>query len=184
MATPDPCGTFVVAAGDTVLVTEDGTTEVVLTPADTVLMENEAEPDVILLGPDQAIIIETCGGPGPAGAPGTGGSVSAPAAMTIAAYRVVAMDASGQAYLADPSILTDSCFVVGISQFAALPGETLSIQTDGLLMTPALWAPGPLFLGPVGTLVPNPPVSGYQLQIAVAATTTSLIVRPQIPIFI
>lgn len=178
---------------DVILV--DGPVTLVVTPGDvkttlvdvsdaTVLVQSTA--DATLVDSPSILILQSDGGSGPAGATGpagpAGGVVTALAAENITAFKVVAMDSGGQFYLADPSILSDSCYVVGISLFSALAGESLQAQTDGVIVTGALWSPGPLFLGPGGTLVTSSPLAGFALAIATAATTTQLIVRPQFAI--
>lgn len=178
---------------EVVVITEDDLVLIEQTIGDIVIVENDGEilvndtdiEIVILEGSDIVVVDDSVGPQGPQGPPGpagAGATVTAPAAENITAYKVVAMDPSGQFYLADPLILSDSCYVVGVSLFSALTGEPLDAQTDGVMITPAIWSPGPLFLGPGGTLVTSSPLAGFALPIAVAATTTQLIIRPQFAI--
>lgn len=108
--------------------------------------------------------------------------MTAVAAQNITAYKVVGLNSSGQAYLVDSSVLGDQYRVAGIAMFAANIGDPLDIITDGLLVTAALWTPGAYYLGAAGILAGTPPTSGFYLRVAVAPTTTELIVRPQEPI--
>lgn len=178
------CCEIVVLTSDDIVVVEDVVSDLIVIETNGEIMVLDSDIDVVVLeGSDIVVVDDSVGPPGPPGPPGPGGGiVTALAAENITAYKVVAMDSGGQFYLADPSILSDSCYVVGISLFSALAGETLNAQTDGVMLTPALWSPGPLFLGPGGILTTSPPLAGFALSIATAATSTQLIVRPQFAI--
>lgn len=121
-----------------------------------------------------------CGGgePGPPGPPG--GTFIANAAETIFQYRVVALDSSGTLFLPDQSDLAETKAVLGIALMAGLIGDPVTVQTEGVIITGALWIPGSeYFLGASGILVTVPPTTGQWLQIAFANSATELIVRPQ-----
>lgn len=129
------------------------------------------------------LAVECLPEPGPPGPPGpSGGHITAIAAQNITAFKVVALNTSGQAYLADSSALADQYAIAGISMFSANTGESLDILSDGLLPTGPLWTLGVKYLGAAGTLTDTPPLSGFYLQVASAPTTSELIVRPQTPI--
>lgn len=177
------CCEIVVVSDQDVITVSEVTSDLVILRENDLLVVVDSDIDVVIVDRSDIVIVDDSVGPaGPPGPAGTGGVVTAPAAENITAYKVVAMDSGGEFYLADPSILSDSCYVVGISLFSALTGESLNAQTDGVMLTPALWTPGPLFLGAGGTLTNTPPLTGFALSIATAATTTQLIVRPQFSI--
>lgn len=125
---------------------------------------------------------DTAWEPGGGGGGGGSSTITAFAAQNISAYKVVGLNSLGQAYLVDFSVLADQYVVAGIAMFSAITGDPLNIITDGLLVTGALWTPGPKFLGAVGTLTDTPPTSGFFLQVASAPNASELIVRPQTPI--
>lgn len=110
--------------------------------------------------------------------------VTAIAAVIIPALHAVAINALGLAYPADSSLITDASRVVGVSVSAALPGEPVQIAVDEVLATPAVWTPGPLFVGVAGALSSLLTGASYQLQLGVALTASSLLVRPQFPIML
>lgn len=121
-----------------------------------------------------------CGEVGPPGPPGPpGGQFIGNAAETIFQYRVVALNSSGTLFQPSQSIYAETRAVLGIALMSGLIGDPITVQTDGVLVTGALWTPGEYFLGANGILVSTPPTSGNWLQIAFANSATELIVRPQ-----
>lgn len=133
------------------------------------------------------IIDESVGPQGPSGPPGIdGGTLTVIAGENISQYSVVRILSDGQGYLADRNDATHGVFVAGVATNSALTGEPVTVRTDGLMSTAPMWTLGPLFVGDVGALISTPPpgtMTDYQLQVAVAVTTSELLVRPQITIF-
>lgn len=120
------------------------------------------------------------GPPGPAG-----GTVTAIAASNINAFSVVALNSVGLAYMADKANLADANRILGIAAVSALTGGTLTVATTGILVTGAVWTPGPLFVGTAGALTSTAPSApNYEFQVATAVSSSILIVSPQFPIFL
>lgn len=135
------------------------------------------------------IVIEGAGvqgPPGPPGPPGPGTSTPAAAAVNIAAFQLVALNGSGLAYLPSNAVPGDAARVLGFAATSALTGETFQVVTTGILDTPAVWTPGPQYLGTTpGTLVSVPPSApDFELSVATAVTSSRLIVNVQFPIIL
>lgn len=176
------CEVILVDSPNTTVVTQ-GTNDTLLVddPSTTVLVERIQ--DTLLVDDPSIIILQSDGGSGPSGPPGSSGStVTVIASAVIQAYHVVGVDSSGDIYMADYTAIGDFFTVLGIALSAALPGEPVVVAIAGLLVTPALWAPGPLYLGTSGTLVSVPPTTDFHLQVAVATSPSLLIVRPEFSI--
>lgn len=173
------CNEVVLVDGPVTLieVVPDPDTTLVDAPSLTVLVQPDAE--ATLVDDRSILILESDGGSGPAGPPGAGVVTTVVAGATVQAFRVVALDASDLAYMPSASVLAESDALLGISLSAALTGESLNVQIFGRLATPAMWTPGPLWLGAAGMLTSVPPVADVGLQVAYAATPSVLIVRPQ-----
>ena len=75
--------------------------------------------------------------------------------------------------------------VLGITTTATgASGETVFVQTAGELSDSSFsFLPGPVFVGANGSLTQNPPTTGAVLQVGVAVTLTSLLIRIQQPIY-
>lgn len=184
------CATVVVVPdAPTVVVSSDEPVDVVSVLSTEVVTVSSQQPvDVVVVDPQpQVVVVTGSGAQGPAGPPGpSGGLITAVAGENISQYSAVRILPDGQAYLADRNDVTQGVFVAGVAVTSALTGENLDIRTDGLMTTSVVWSLGPLFVGDAGALISTPPpgIPGdYQLQVAVAVTTTQLLVRPQIPIF-
>jgi hypothetical protein len=105
------------------------------------------------------------------------------AGASILAGHVVALDDSGLGYMPTSATVDDAHRIVGVAVTAANPGEACSVRYDGLLMTSGL-TPGFVYLGLAGELTSSLPGSGFQVQIGTAVSTTTLIIRPQLPIYL
>lgn len=135
----------------------------------------------------QIVHVGSVGATGPAGpqgppGPGGGGATTVTASATVQAFSAVALDASGMAYMADQSTLTDANRVLGIAQTAALVGEQLDVTTTGIVIMSGL-TPGPQYVGVTGALTAAVPVApAYSLQVGFASDSTTLTVDVQFPI--
>lgn len=177
------CGTVVVERdSNNVTVTVEDISVLVTDDLEGIHVEDRPVSIATLTDIEYVIVDETVGPQGPPGLPGSGTIVTVIADATIQAYHAVAVNSAGDIYMADYTTLGDFSTVLGISTVAGLAGEPITVATGGVLTTPALWTPGPLYLGTAGALVSTPPVSSFHLQVAVATSPTLLIVRPQLSI--
>lgn len=174
---------------DVLLVEVDNTTVVTQIDVETLLVDSPSNltvlspvTETLLVDDPHFIILQSDGGSGPAGPPGSGSTVTVIASAVIQAFHVVGVDSTGDIYMADYTAIGDFFTVLGIALTSALPGEPVAVAIGGLLVTPALWAPGPLYLGTAGTLVSVPPTTDFHLQVAVATSPSLLIVRPEFSI--
>lgn len=104
------------------------------------------------------------------------------AGASLGGHRAVILDSAGAAFYADPLTGLE---VAGITTAAALVGETITIQTFGELAEPSwAWAPGPVYLGPLGTLTQTTPAAGACLQLGIATAPTRILIRIQPPILL
>lgn len=183
----EDCDVVVVAGDVTVVIQNDPGTLVVNTTSTTTVVS----PDVTttIVESPQVIILEANGGSGPAGPPGPPGpgtSTPATASENISAFQLVALNGSGQAYLPSSAVPADAPRVLGFAATSALTGETFQVITTGIIDTPAVWTPGPQYLGTTpGTLSSTPPSApDFELWVATAATSSRLIVNVQFPIIL
>lgn len=117
-------------------------------------------------------------GPGVQGAPGAAGvaRLRMTAATTIHAGWAVAMDDQGMAYHPSRTVLADADRVIAVAAQAALAGELLDVVTLGPL-TVGSWTSGtPLFVNGDGSLTSAPSSGLWQVQVAVATSSTELFV--------
>lgn len=177
----DCCEIVLSNSENNVLIEETGSFSVYTTIENDIVL-HDLDLDILLISEPSTLVISDCVGvPGIPG-PGGGATIMMVAASTIQAYHAVAVDGTGKVFMADYTTLTDFSIVLGIALTAALAGETVEVAFAGILNTPALWAPGALYLGTAGTLVATPPTIDFHLQVAVAVSATQLIVRPELSI--
>lgn len=112
--------------------------------------------------------------PGATGA--AGGTISVLAADICCGHRVVCCSL-GSIRHACSNEPDHAGSVIGITKNAANPGEGLVIVTSGIMDEPS-WSftPGAVFVGLDGSLVQEPPQTGFVQQVGVAVSATRLIV--------
>lgn len=180
-----PCGEILLIEGATTVVVtapEPDVTLIVM-PGQPLVVESTLV-ETTLVADHQIIILQSDGGSGPTGPPGTGGSVAVVAGQNLQANRAVYLDSAGEAFHADHDTLPDCVRVLGITTTSALTGENVVVVTEGIMTTGPIWTLGAYYLGASGMLTSTPVTTGFALQVASAVTTSKLIVRPQEPIYL
>jgi len=105
----------------------------------------------------------------------------------IASLRALAKsdNINGAIVHADPTILSQSDSIVGISQNAANDTEDVIIINSGSMEDPSWnWHDGPIFFTIDGVLTQTPPTSGYLVVIGKAVTNTKMNVEIGNPIIL
>ncbi len=108
----------------------------------------------------------------------TGGFVAGEA---LDGYRAVMLNSVGHAVYADSGDLSHAGRAIGVTAKAAALGGDVTIRLMGEIIEPA-WAWDILksvFLGPNGTLVQVPPISGFVQIIGRPITAQSLFINPK-----
>lgn len=159
-----------------------------------------ADIDIIASQQQAAVIVEVGkqgpagpkgadGSTGPAGSPGSPGpsgtgSVVYDAGIPLSGHRVVFIDTDGLAYYADHDRLQDSQRVLGITIGAVTQHAPAVIMLFGEMTEPTWsWIEGfYIFLGSNGVLTQTPPVTGFQMEVAFAITSTKIMINPKPPI--
>jgi hypothetical protein len=115
---------------------------------------------------------------GPPGAPAPIAQLTVTAGEALSGHRAVLLTA-GEAFYADHATLTHAGRAIGVTTGAAALGDTVTIQTLGILIEPTwTWTEGPVYLGAQGALTQTPPATGFVQIIGVATTATALFVAP------
>jgi hypothetical protein len=100
------------------------------------------------------------------------------AGEVLSGHRAVWIGSDDRFWIANPTL--DACvdMICGITTGSANPGETAYARFTGELVDPSFnFTPGPVFLGPGGTLTQNHPTSGNLVLLGNAAGPTTLHVR-------
>lgn len=118
------------------------------------------------------------GEPGPAG----GSAFQRTAGETLSALRAV-YELDGHVFVLDYRDASHINLALGITLTAAQASEPINVQRSGVLDGDSWsWAPGPVWLGPAGTLTQTPPAEGYDVLIGAAMSATRLTLNIQDPI--
>lgn len=118
------------------------------------------------------------GAPGPAG----GSAFQRSAGETLSALRAV-YELDGVVRYLDYRDAEHVDLLLGLTLTAATPGAPVNIQRSGPIDDAGWnWAPGPVWLGPAGTLTQAPPAEGYDVLIGAAMSATRLTLNLQAPI--
>lgn len=118
------------------------------------------------------------GAPGPAG----GSAFQRSAGETLSALRAV-YELDGVVRYLDSQDDEHIDLLLGLTLTAATPGAAVNIQRSGPIDDAGWnWTPGPVWLGPAGTLTQNPPAEGYDVLIGAAMSATRLTLNIQDPI--
>ena len=124
---------------------------------------------------------------GPIGLPGSA-VFTKTAGQTVSGHRVIKLDAAGKVVYASNTTASDAFAVFGITtQAASLDTEVAIASTGDITELSWSWTPGlPVFLGVDGILTQVPPESPavFQLVIALAVDSNTLVLTKQPPLFI
>ena len=129
----------------------------------------------------------TLGEQGPPGLPGApwpagGSAFQRIAGETLSALRAV-YELGGVVRYLDPQDDDHIDLLLGLTLTAATPGAPVNIQRSGPIDDSGWsWTPGPVWLGPAGTLTQTPPADGYDVLIGAAMSATRLTLNIQPPI--
>lgn len=116
--------------------------------------------------------------PGPPG----GTVLQRKAGEVISALRAV-YELDGSVFYLDPEDSGHVDLLLGIAITSAPSGQLLNVQRAGVLDDLSWrWAPGPVWLGPLGSLTQSPPTAGYDLLIGSAVSATRINLNLQDPI--
>ena len=108
---------------------------------------------------------------GTQGTPGIGSTITATAAETISASKIVRINAAGEAELAQP----DGKGVLGVALNSATVGLPVEIRTGGLHTDAGLnLAAGWQFLTANGSMTASAPSSGWLYRLGYSPSATSL----------
>lgn len=99
------------------------------------------------------------------------------AGEALGGHRAVYV-ANGQAFLADNADNTIAGQVIGLTTAASSAGAPATIRFAGTLDESGWeFTPGPVYVGPSGTLTQTRPATGWVLNIGVAVTPTRLLIH-------
>lgn len=111
-------------------------------------------------------------------------TVTGNAGENVSALRVVQSDGSDLFY-ADSSTPGHASRIVGVSITSATTGNSLTVQTSGLLSDPSFsFSPGAVYVGSNGVLTSTPPSSGFLCIVGTSVTPTSFVVNLSTPIIL
>ena len=147
---------------------------------------------VVLQKTDSRIVVAS-GAQGPAGRSGAigrtaGNALTVTAGISLGGHRMIVINTSGLAILADASIPEHAYKVLGLTLGAAASGSSVDVLRSGELDEPSWhWTlDAPVFLGQNGLLtqdLPAPP-SLFSLIVGFPVTTTKLFVALREPIYL
>jgi hypothetical protein len=124
---------------------------------------------------------------GATGAQGVaGGSTIVKTAFdNVAGLHAVYVTPDGSVSHASPATVFTSN-VIGITKGSALPNDAVLVQPSGEIQDPVWnWVAGtPIYLGLSGNLTQSLPTTGFHVEIGVADSATSIIIRIQPPIYL
>jgi len=145
----------------------------------------ECEYAVVLEAPQVEVI--TIGGQGPPGrqgipGPDGGAALQRQAGEVLSALTAV-YELNGRVFALDQADSEHIDFMLGVALTAAETGLPLNIQRSGAIDDATWdWSPGPVWLGPAGSLTQIPPVTGFDLLVGTAVSEKRLILNLQEPI--
>jgi hypothetical protein len=138
--------------------------------------------DPAIFPQNQTGYVAASGLQGPAGPASTDSVLTLSATLAIGGHKVAKADSGGISPASSDSP-GDYGRVIGVSIGAAAQGSQAQIQTRNIITdTSWTWSSGPIFLGLAGALTQTPPAIGIYQQVAVAMSTTSILVDIQDPI--
>jgi hypothetical protein len=128
------------------------------------------QPNVTIQASEDVTLVVNSGGVVPLVA-----DVSLTAGANLSALRAVTSDANGDAVYASNDTLANAQ-VIGITETAALPGNSVAIRTSGLITDGSWnWLKGTVYLGANGSLTQSVPTGGAIIvHVAKALTATTI----------
>lgn len=147
----------------------------------------EVERDYLVSLSLPELEMATLGEQGPPGLPGVpgpagGSAFQRTAGETLSALRAV-YELDGVVRYLDSQDDEHIDLLLGLTLTAATPGAAVNIQRSGPIDDAGWnWTPGPVWLGPAGTLTQTPPAEGYDVLIGAAMSATRLTLNIQDPI--
>lgn len=150
----------------------------------TVGMDSLSEGEPLVVIPDKVLLFGTGGGAYETFdlSGGSATALSAPATVTISGHMVVRTVVGGLAP-ASSSDMDQFGDAVGVAIGFAAAETPCAYVASGPVTEPSWsWEPGPVLLGPDGTLTQQEPTTGFVQQIGISDLPTRLIVEIQPPI--
>lgn len=127
-------------------------------------------------------VVRLIGVQGPPGAAGSSGgaTIAVIAAVSLSGSRAVYIAADGLRYC-DSALPATAHACVGLTVGAVAAGALSTVQVQDVLTEPSWgWVVGQsVYLALAGALTQTPPTSGAQVEIGVAKSATSILVRVQ-----
>lgn len=104
----------------------------------------------------------------------------------ISALKVVRLNTTSDAFVADPTGTFEEAKAIGIARSAGGIGATIDVQTFGILEDASFTfsANTPLFLSATGSITDVAPVSGYNVQIGHGLGAGSIFIALREPILL
>lgn len=158
-----------------VIKTEDSVQHVVTNTEDTITVTNK----------ETSVVVTALGAQGPQGPAGASTTfIYVIAGQNLGGNRAVSTSSTGTLVYPDLTQLDQT--VLGITTGATTAGTLTEVQIAGIQTEPSWsWLPGlPIFVGALGTLTQQVPVSDTVLQIARPVTQTKIFVDVQQPIYL
>ena len=160
-----------------------GPTVTVLTD-DLVTVPLAADLVIVTPLPDLTVSASWEGPPGPQGPPGAPGQAGASFYVAVAfqdlgGNRVVKPLPAGQVDYASSNVPSDGDQILGITQGAAMQGETVNVQTTGP-MAESSWnwvVGGAVYCGLNGVLTQVPPTAGFLCRVGKATQPTEIFIN-------
>jgi hypothetical protein len=151
------------------------------------VLVTETTPTLRVVTTTERVLVRGTGAQGPAGQ--DAGRITVTAGATLQQWSAVTIATDGLAYPADNDNPTHAWQTTGVTYTAALTGEEVQVAIGGAMLdtAPLTWTPGPLYLGENGALTSAVPTGGtdtFHLWVGTALTTTTVLVRPQAPIYL
>ena len=172
-----------------VLLESENTEHFLEVPTEHLLLD-PAPDDVLLEEVETIVLLQEAkqGPPGPPGVPGQAGVsyVTFLASGPLGGHRAVRAAFARHAQYADSDDVAGACAVLGITLHAAEAEAPINVAASGEIVEPS-WAwvvDAPIFVGAAGVLTQVPPVSGFQLVVGVATSSTSMLVAIKQPIIL
>lgn len=111
---------------------------------------------------------------------------SLPAAVSLSALRLAAVNASGQLVYASSANPEHAYALLGLLLQAVSAGQTTRLLVEGPASDPSWnWTVGqPIFLGENGLLAQTPPETGFLLRVALPVSPTQIQIDFDNPIFL
>ncbi len=155
-----------------------------------IIIKRQAAPDPFTItraGPSRQLVTVSTQNPtgqiaaiiGPPG-PASAGTLSGTAGANIGGHRIVAFDENGSIIHADSQNIS-ALRVAGISEGAALSGQSVNVNTGGKTeMIGWNWNAGQVYLGTDGQPTQVIPTTGFLFRIGTAAGPQAILIEPQL----